>query len=319
MKYFALALILLFIPSGSADAQFNTDVTNQGPSITLEPRYPAPNSETTASLDDYSLSGTVSSIRWYINGKQIPDTLNQRSIDFKTGEMNSKTTINAAVEINGKQTLDIKSIIEPIYLDIIVEAQTRVPSFYKGRSLPSVGSKVNYTALLNGGSILPNNLIYNWSIENRMINGGSLRGQYKISAPMPQGGGSILSLAVSTISGEILARKDIQIPSVEPEILFYESNTLQGMKQIPIKSSLNLISNSSTVHAEPYYLNILTYNRPPLLEWKIDGVRSPSGGSNPYKITLAHQETQGSAEIDFHVRDLTEFLQGGQSSINVNF
>ena len=317
MKYFAFVFLLLILPAGFSSAQLGS--LGQGLDITLEPRLPSPNTKATASLDDYSLAGQVSNIDWYINGKRIPESTNQRSIEFQTGEMGTKIDIEAIIKINGQGKRVLNHTVNPLYLDIIVEPQTRVPSFYKGRSLPSVSSEVNYTALLNGGAISPNNLIYKWKIDDQVIDGGGLRGKYKVAAPTSRWGDSLLSLTVSDLNGNTLATKDIQITSVEPEILFYESNTLYGINQLPITGSLNLIGDSATINAEPYHLDILTYNRPPLLEWKIDGSRNPNNSSNPYEITLARQGGQGQSTVDFHVRNLTEFLQGGESSFNVNF
>jgi len=322
MKYFVLVLTFLFIPSGFSFAQLgsiSTDIIDQGPSIELEPRYPSPNAEITASLNDYSLNGQVSSIDWYINGEKVKEALNQRSIEFKTGNAGTRTTIETIISIQGNGTQNIKRIIEPLYLDIIIEAQTRTPSFYKGRALPSVGSKVNFTALLDGGSVPANNLIYTWKINDSVIDNGGLRGQYKISAPTSSWGNDILSLTVSDLTGNIITYRDIEIPSADPEVLFYESNTLHGISQIPVKESLNLIGKSVTIQAEPYNLDILTYNRPPLLEWKIDSVRNPNNSGNPYEITLARQAGRGDSTIDFHVRNLTELLQGSKSSININY
>jgi len=322
MKYFILVLTFLFIPSGFSLAQLgniSTGIIDQGPSIELEPRYPSPNAEITASLNDYSLSGQVSSIDWYINGKKIKEALNQRSVEFKTGNVGTRTTIETIISIQGNGTQNIKRVIEPLYLDIIIEAQTRVPSFYKGRALPSVGSKVNLTALLDGGSIPSNNLIYTWKVNDSVIDNGGLRGQYKISTPTSSWGNDTLSLTISDITGNIITHRDIEIPSTNPEVLFYESNTLQGISQTPIKESLNLIGKSVTIQAEPYNLDILIYNRPPLLEWKIDSIRNPNNSGNPYEITLARQEGKGDSTIDFHVRSLTELLQGSRSSININY
>ena len=323
MKYLVLSLALLFVPANFISAQINANTLNNiggsNPSIDLEPAYPGPNSEVTASINDFALSTQASGVVWYLDGKKISEASDQRSIKVRTKEMGETMNISAVLQIKGANTLTIEKNITPIYLDIIVEPQTRVPNFYQGRALPSLGSEVNLTAIVNGGEITPENLTYQWRLNNKVIGEGSLRSKYKVSVPISYGANSTVSLIVSKLNSEIIARKDVSLPSIEPKVLFYEINTLYGTKQIPINKSFSLISNTGSIHAEPYFLDILTYNRPSMIEWKIDGTRTPNTGTNPYEITLTRQGGQGSSQVDFHVRNLEGLLQGTQGSVNINY
>lgn len=318
MKHLVL-IFALIIPFSFSYAQFSAPTTGPSLNIDLKTSYFKPFTKNTASLNDYSLGEQVNNIYWKVDGKTVSESTNKRSIDFTTKDVGNPTTVEVFVETGTKKTLSVKRIIEPVYLDIIVEPQTRTPAFYKGRALPTIDSSINLTALINGTAVTAGNYIYNWSLNDRNIEAGAVRGNYKTSAKVPINGYTVVTLSVSNLKGEQIARRNIEFAPIDPKVLFYEVNTLTGIKTVPIDKKLNLIGNSTSVRAEPYYLDLNTYNRPDLLEWKIAGVRSPNSGGNPYEVTLANQGGSGLTKVNFHVRNLTDILQGVEANFTVNY
>jgi hypothetical protein len=71
--------------------------------------------------------------------------------------------------------------------------------------------------------------------------------------------------------------------------------------------------------AEPYYLDIRTYNDPDINEWEIDRVAQQKSNANPYVITIQKVEEGGQSDVSFHVRSTTELLQGVEDRFKVNF
>jgi hypothetical protein len=205
-----------------------------------------------------------------------------------------------------------------VYLDIVVEPQTRVPAFYRGRSLPSIGSQINATAIVNGNQIKPEELLYTWRINNETIEGGTLRSQNSVSFTMPRGKFATLSLEVRKAQGgETLAKRLLDITNNTPLLHFYEKNILLGFSTKAVGDNLPLIGNELTVRAEPYYLDLRVFNRPDHLEWEIDNTPTANPGGNPYEVTLSQTSLGGSSIIGFHVRDLDQVLQGAQSSFRI--
>ena len=213
----------------------------------------------------------------------------------------------------------VRATIKPVYLDVIFEPQTRVPDFYQGRSLPSIGSLVNATALLNVGSTNNSQFVYTWQINRQVIEGGPIRERNQVSFEMPMGNSAILSLRVTDLNGNVLANRAILLPSVEPRISFYEVSPLFGINQKPFDTNLPLIGNSVTVQAEPYYLDSRVYNDPDIKEWKINNTPSNYTGGNPYQVTLQRAGESGVSRLNFHVRDTTQVLQGAEANIQINF
>jgi hypothetical protein len=203
-----------------------------------------------------------------------------------------------------------------VYLDIIVEPQTHVPVFYQGRPLPSVGSIVNLKALVFGTNIPSSNLIYTWKI-NDMTFGGSGIGQNAISFSTPFGTQMQISVSLVDTTNFVIAESDLTIPIVKPALRFYEINTLYGVNQKPLKE-FNLISNSATILAEPYYIDSRVYNNPDVSYWDVDGTETQSSG-NPYEMTFERTSYGGSARLGFLVRSTVSLLQIAKDEITVNY
>ncbi len=320
MKYILIAFLLILCPLSFSSAQTDLSIANQGLDIDLKPQYPEPYSEFTASLNDYSVGNQVTGIKWRVDNAIITESNNERTITLKTKGINQKTTVEAIVTFSGGLTEIVKKTIAPTFIDIIIEPQTRTPSFYLGRSLPSIGSQINLTALVNG-STNNSGLVYTWKLNDTTLEKGSQLGKNKITTTIPFGTASIVTLEVSNLNDGSVYKRSVQIPTISPSLLFYEINPLYGQANKPVKN-LNLIGDSVTVKAEPYNLDIITYNSPDMLEWKINGYTSTQGKGSPYEVTFARENGQtlsGVSRIDFHVRNLKQLLQGAEGGFQINF
>jgi hypothetical protein len=317
MRYL-LFLFILFPTALTLAQEPNLMYGEQALTIDLEPAFPSPEETYTASLNDYSLPVQGAGVRWFIDGKLLEETKNQRTIDLTAPVAGKRTEIEMVLDLPSGGTVSAKRVVEPVYLDIIVEPQTRVPAFYRGRSLPSIGSQINATALVNGNQIKPEELLYTWRINNETIEGGTLRSQNSVSFTMPRGKFATLSLEVRRVQGgETLAKRLLDITNNTPLLHFYEKNILLGFSTKAVGDSLSLIGNELTVRAEPYYLDLNVFNRPDHLEWEIDNTPTANPGGNPYEVTLSRTSLGGSSIIGFHVRDLDQVLQGAQSSFRI--
>ncbi len=295
---------------------------NQSLSIDLEPLYPSPEEPFTATINDYALSAQGVGIHWLVDGKLLADKNNERKISLTAKTVGKPTVIEAVIDLAGGMTVSVKKVIDPVYLDIIIEPQTRTPAFYKGRALPSIDSLINATALVNGNAISPSDLLYTWKLNQSVLEGGTLRGKNHVTFSMPRGRYATLILEVHRPGGETIARRIFDLPSISPTLSFYETSPLYGLNTRTIRDSVSLIGSSLSVRAEPYNLDLRTFNNPDFLEWKLNGTQSPGEGNNPYEITLATAEQgliSGATNINFHVRNTAQVLQGAESSFRVNY
>ena len=308
--FLCLCLVVLSTPLYAA-AQVTGSLIGSGPSLDLSPRYPEPNQLVTVSLNDYANNAGGGTIRWFVDGQELPESTNQRQISIVSGPNGKNQLVRARVTTQDGLALNVEHTITPYYLDLIIEPQTRVPVHYTGRALPSVESQVNVSAILSA-PLSPNQLIYSWRINDTVLYSGPVLGQNRAVFTMPQGS-AIVSVSVS--SGErLLASRSIEIFNTEPIVQFYATNPLYGVSRLPVHERLILLGSSATVRAEPYYLDLATYNAPDFLEWTVAGGVSGTRTSNPYDLTVTRS---GIGNVGFHVRNLTQVLQGTQGGFAV--
>jgi len=323
MKIFLTAICVLLgfsVQPATVDAQLDAQaLVNPELILELQPEFPRPGEEVTITLNDYRGGTYGSAVTWLFNGNVIAEAENKRSTKVTAGALGTSDTIEVVLSKPGGGREVITSVVRPVYLDIIVEPQTRVPNFYLGRALPSIQSMVNVTALVNDGRFR-NDLVYTWRVNRKVLEGGPIRSQNKMSFEMPMGNEAILSLTVTEPTGRVLARRATFIPSVSPEMRFHTVSSLYGVNTKAIDDEYVLIGNSTTVRAEPYYLDSRVYNNPDIAQWQINNVTSDTVGNNPYEVTIQRVGLSGTTNLEFHVRDTTnQVLQGTEDSIQIRF
>ena len=321
LRVLLLALVILF-PSAVVTAQFDAAQFGGTPqiTITLDPTHPSPGDLVTASIDDYAGGVYGSEITWRYDGSVVESAANQRQIQFVASTAGSNTVVEATLQRpqGGAETL--RAAVNPVYMDIIIEPQTRVPDWYIGRSLPSLGSQINATVLLNNGSFIdPQSLVYTWRINNKVIEGGPIRGGNQVAFPTPRGASVVVSVTATTPAGDTVAKRAVSVNIVLPELGFYEKHALYGMRYFPLTNSTPLVGSILTLQAEPFFLDTRVYNRPDVAEWEINSTRTDNSNDNPYEITLRSSGGNSRTDVNFHVRSLQEVLQGSEENITLNF
>jgi hypothetical protein len=319
MRIFILLFLLCTSPFLVA-AQFDAN-SLLAPSLSLElqPTYPSPGETITVTLNDYQGGNFGSEIDWFLDDKSIPDAHNQRRATIVAGSVGTRSEIKVILTSPNGGVDQISASIKPYYLDVIVEPQTHVPDFYQGRALPSIGSSVNLTALLSDGTPLNTDYVYTWRVGEEVLEGGPIRGRNQTSFTTPQGREIVVSLQVTEPDGTVVAKQDFIVPSVSPQIHFYEINTLYGVGYKSVDDSFSLIGESATIKAEPYYLDSRIFNNPDIAKWSINGTDTQSFDKNPYEITFERTTFSGIADLGFHVRSMEVLLQGARNGMEVNF
>lgn len=315
---YASIIVILSLVASPVLAQFDAGSIAPQLEIELKPPYPKPGEEVVATLNDYSGGAYGASITWVFNGRTVTEATNQRQVTFVAGKSGVTESISVVLSKPNGTSETLRKEIVPTYLDIIVEPQTRVPDFYQGRALPSVGSVVNATVLIDG-ALGASNLMYTWRVDREVVNGGPLRGGSQVTFVAPRGSGGVLSLQVNRLDGTTVANRAVLLPTVSPEIHFYEVSTLFGQSHKTVADSFALIGNSATIKAEPYYLDTRVYNNPTISEWQVGGQDAGQVNGSPYEVTVQRVGLTGASNLRFHVRDTKQVLQGADASMQINF
>lgn len=317
MRISALLFVIFILPQLCFAQSLTSDGINPAPDLELQPAYPSPGEKTTIRFNDYRSNTIGSEIRWFYNNSLITTANDRREVEVVAPAVGQTIVVKMVLTTNGVSEVH-NVTLKPLYLDLIIEPQTHVPDFYKGRALPSVGSQINVTALLGNGKNLDTNYIYTWRINGAVYQGEGLRNKNSMSFLMPQGSNTTLSLQVSTYAGVVVAKRTILVPLAKPELHFYEINPLYGIGTVSVGDDFNLISNSAILRGEPYYLDSTVFNNPNVLSWTINGQPTEPDYSNPYQVTMEKTGGGGEASLGFHVRSTIQLLQGIKGNITIH-
>ena len=315
MRHLLLTALFLLV-AAPAHAQLDSSFLGVQTELEADPRFPKPGEMTTVSFSNFGKYYNADVI-WRLNGEVVADASNKREVKFVAGDIGETDVITATIVSGSGRTQVFAAEIVPTYIDIVLEPQTRVPDFYEGRALPSVGSQVNATVLVNNGTLHTGDYIYTWIVDGQVLEGGPIRGTNQVSFETPRGSQPIVQVSVSDVQGRVIGNRAIYFETVKPEIVFYESNALHGQSYNAISDSLILVGSAATLVAEPYYLDIRTYNNPDISEWEVDNEGQETSGSNPYHITIQKVDEGNTSKVSFHVRSTYELLQGAEDRINI--
>ena len=207
----------------------------------------------------------------------------------------------------------------PNRVDILVNANTSVPSFYLGHRLPSSGSTITLTALPSiQNTISPKSYRYLWKRDGKVQNGGisSALNTFSFSTTLELR--VTVSVDVVDANGRTVVSNTQLIPIVTPEIYFYEQNPLQGLLLNAVPNSYTIIGDEVTLRAYGYFMDSTITADNLSAVWSIND-RKVIVGEDPYLITLQKQNQLQKSQLIFHLRNLQELLQGGEKSVTLNF
>lgn len=326
MRYGVLCIIVFLVFVGvytptQTDAQSLPGFSAvNASSLVTKPRYPEPYEQVTVTLNDYSINTQGATVSWFINGIEQTTLRNERSIQITAGILGTTDTIRAITTLPNGSTLRAETTIQPMRVDMLIEAETLTPVFYKGRAVPSSGSLVRITAIpFTGENKSPTSYSYVWKVGDTVQSGGSQYGKNFTTFTSSFEKNVFVSVDVLDGSGKILTSESIYVPIADPELYFYEINPLRGMSEQAMGSNFIFMGDEVQVRAEPYFISSALLSQNPHRQWKLNTQTVDNPSTDPQEITLRKEGASGSFTLEFHIRNLQQLLQGVKKSIALTF
>ncbi|KKT56936.1 MAG: hypothetical protein UW81_C0012G0028, partial [Candidatus Giovannonibacteria bacterium GW2011_GWC2_44_9] len=121
-----------------------------------------------------------------------------------------------------------------------------------------------------------------------------------------------------TLDGEISAQKSVRLKTTMPEILFYETNALTGLKPVALNSFLGRAGNSFSILAEPFYFDLGSLVRAKF-NWSANGAAATPNLKNPLLLELASPvNTDSATTFDLKIEDGQALFQRAEALINIS-
>lgn len=293
----------------------------------IKPENPGTFTDVAVKATTYGADIDRSQVSWFVNGKLIKDGMGEKTFTFRTGKAGEGIFVDAMVK-----TLDGREIQRSFSLnlgdiDLIWEADTQTPPFYKGKALVTPGSKIKVTAVpnlvtTNGVKLSVNDLVYKWKFRDKSLGGGYGKNSVSIEAGIPILD-NLISVQVSNLQGDINVEKSMIIKPVSTKLIIYEDTPLEGTFWARgFTGNINLNSIESSLRAESYFVSkdsTTSFNwtlngkpfSPDTKNQRVATLRNESGGEITSEIGLSISNSKNSyqnASKKFLIKSLSGFF-----------
>lgn len=322
MTFVALALCC----APFASAQLTIPGAESAVVISITPANPRPGETVTlralSSLYDLSNSDIV----WRVDGAIVAEGAGEVETKITVGKIG--TAINVQVSIFSEDVAASGSArIVPARIDLLWEADSYVPVFYKGRALPSVGTSIKVLAIphllrADGTSIPSNQITYTWRKNGTVLGSLSGRGKSSITTAAPfLFDSDTISVEAMAADKSVSATEFVRINTVEPRLRLYQNHPLFGRLQHQALLATTFIpEDEMTFEAIPYFANVKSLRDKSLsYDWEVNRTPVVIDPDAPQSITINANSSTGVALIELGVQHNSNLLFNAQGSWEVNF
>jgi hypothetical protein len=291
--------------------------------VDISPTYPRPNENVSISLSLYTGDLNSADITWYKDGKKELSGKGETKYSFVAGTAGKESKIEIDIKLLNGISFSKIFTVSPASVNIVWEADSYVPPFYKGKALHPRQGTLKIVALpefiKNNTKISPEKLVYKWSNAASVYQSQSGYGKNILVID-----GSVLgkreavTVLVTDPSSNMTAESSIFITPTDPQIVFYQNDSYYGyLFDLTVPNPLELKTEEVQILAAPYYFTkdkSLKYN------WRLNNQAVPNlSGSMTAIFKKPDEITSGSSNISLEITNSTRILQQASKSLIINF
>ena len=328
---FKLGCVLLFgtllLAPGFALAQFNVNIPfalENELNVEVVPTYPRPNESVLVTLTMYTADLDSADIAWFLDGKQILIGRGLKQFSFQAGPVGEKSDVEIRVRLQSGTIFSKSFSLNPASVDLVWEADSYVPPFYKGKALHPRQGRLKIVAMpefsVNSQKIASDKLIYEWSNGLQVYQSQSGYGRNIIVLNgSPLGNSENIEVLVRDPINNIVAQGFVNIGTIDPQILFYENSPYYGyIFEQAIGSAFDLEEEEVSVTAFPYFFTKesgvgLQYS------WRLNGKAAPELTDSRTAVFRKPEGEVGQSLIALNIENPARILQFADTNLNIRF
>lgn len=295
---------------------------------TVTPENPGPNENVEITLEVYSFDINSAQISWKRDGILVSKGIGKKKFSFINGNLGVSTKIEAIIDPKDRPIITEIFTLTPGEVDLLWQANTYTPPFYKGKSLYTPEASVLLVALpkSENGLIKPEETIFNWTenYSRQADRSGFGKNTYTYEGPIILRDARIKVEARTPKSGSISSKevstKEITLRPQSARIFMYEDNPATGILfNTPIINSLELNKPEIKLVAYPYFQTTPNKNTGLEYTWVIDNNRIDIP-KEQNSITLKKTGGQkGMSNVTVQIKNPFKILQTTTQTLLINF
>ena len=287
--------------------------------IKTSPESAGPDTEVVAEAVSFNFDINRAYITWVLNNKTMIKGKGEKILKFSTGQAGKSAVLTAFVTAEDGTQLQKTLTFSNAEVDLLWQAQTLTPVWYRGKALATPGSKIRISAFPRFFNTSPENLIYQWkrNYEPQISSSGLGKRSIEITLPLDDPyAREKIEVEVSNLVKTISAKKSIQMEAGGFKLLFYENNPLEGIRFQQALNNLVLKQDNIELKAEPYFF--ATEDKDNLsYEWTINREKvAPQIIGNIFSLNIAPGIT-GSFSLEANIKNPRKIIQFIQKSLTV--
>lgn len=244
----------------------------------LSTASPLPFEEVKASIKNENFDVSRSDIVWILNNRTMSQGKNENSFSFQAGDLGLVYEITALIFTPNGTKIEKTKTLYVADLDLLWQAETYIPYFYKGKALPAPLSKINFGAVphfvFDGQKISKEKLLFKWYVNEEFETEGWGKDSFSFKTGIFNGDELEIKVNISSEKGTLNQGKTIFIKNIKPEIKFYEYNNLDNVKYEKAVYDFQMNSGENRKFiAEPFFISEESVNKINY-SWEINGIKS---------------------------------------------
>jgi len=296
----------------------------------LTPKTPGAHEKVQIRMESFVVDLNTANIAWYVNKVKVEEGIALKDQTVMTGDFGEKLIVDIEILTMRGEIFNKQVVIAPAEVDLLWEAQTYTPPFYKGKALATFKSNVRVTAIPRFNTLTsdPKQYYYKWTYS-RNLGVGEALGKNSVVVPMGYANTPLPIMVNVTLPGtEWSGLKSSTIPGTEAKVVLYQQAPLLGI-QFNNAWSEKISTNESefVVYAAPYFFSLddLMNNRL-VYTWEVNR-RYTSPGLDARYLTIPKPSgpnggvlsTPVNSNVSFKVQNPSRILQSGYSQATLTF
>ncbi|MEI8061842.1 MAG: hypothetical protein WCG97_00905 [bacterium] len=295
-------------------------------SVDVNPEVPQPGETVTINVSAYGgIDIDAAQINWVMNGKSVLKGQGEKQFIFKAGTDGQSNKIELHIQPKYGAEVIKNFNFKPSDVDVLWQANTYTPPFYKGKALYTPEAYVQFVAMPNitndvGAKIQPSKAIYNWRIDhtNYADKSGYGKNFYDFSGSILAKPTSVEVTAYDPFNKDSTGVGSLDVGPVQPALVMYEIHPTYGpIFNTAAIGTYNFGAQDLQMGAYPYFFSTGSKKSIPYV-WKINGTTLDTLPQNQDFLVLQKvKQDSGQSTIDVSASNGDKVLQQAGTQLDL--